>query len=348
MIRVGLVGVGFMGWIHYLAYQRARGVKVAALVSRDAKKRAGDWRGIRGNFGPPGQQVDLRGAAAYEDLDQLLSDPQIDLVDICLPPYLHAEATVRSLAAGKHVFCEKPIAVSLRDADRMVAAAERHGRQLLIGQVLPFFAEYAYALSLVRSGRHGRLLGGHLKRMISDPLWLADFYDPQRVGGPLVDLHIHDAHWIRLACGQPKSVFCRGSLRNDVVERATTQFIFEDPRLVVSAATGVINQQGRPFTHGFELNFEKATLLYDFAVLGGKACPSLPLTLLRADGRVENPKLPEGDEISSFVAEINEVVRSIRRGQASEILAGRLARDALALCHAQTRSAVQGRLVAVR
>ena len=92
MINVGIAGIGFMGWIHYLAYQRVRGVKLAAVCTRDAKKLAGDWRGIKGNFGPPGEQVDLSGAAKYAELDALLADPKIDLVDICLPPDLHCDA----------------------------------------------------------------------------------------------------------------------------------------------------------------------------------------------------------------------------------------------------------------
>ena len=59
MVRIGIVGVGFMGMIHYLAAQNAAGRRVTAMCSRDPKKLAGDWRGIRGNFGPPGEQMDL-------------------------------------------------------------------------------------------------------------------------------------------------------------------------------------------------------------------------------------------------------------------------------------------------
>ena len=60
-LRVGIAGIGFMGWIHYLAYRKAPGVEVAAICTRDKKKLAGDWRGIRGNFGPPGEKVDVSG-----------------------------------------------------------------------------------------------------------------------------------------------------------------------------------------------------------------------------------------------------------------------------------------------
>lgn len=348
MIRVGLVGIGFMGWIHYLAYRRVRGLKLAAIVSRDAKKRSGDWRGIQGNFGPPGEQVDLAGVRAYAELDELLADPKIDLIDVCLPPYLHADVAQRALAAGKHVFCEKPIALTLGESQRMVAAAQRHGRQLLIGHVLPYFPEYAFALAAARSGRYGRALGGHFKRVISDPLWLPDFYDPRRVGGPLVDLHIHDAHFIRLLWGRPARVFSRGSLRGEVVARATTQFLFDDPAIVVSASCGVIEQQGRPFTHGFELYFERATLQFELAVVAGAGVQSLPLTLYRHDGRVESPSLVGNDEVGTFAAELAEVARALRSGQPSRTLSGELAHDALALCQAQTQSVRSGRPVIVK
>ena len=67
MLKVGIVGIGFMGMIHYLAYQQVRGAKVTAIATRDKKKLAGDWRGIKGNFGPPGTQMDLRGVRGYAD-----------------------------------------------------------------------------------------------------------------------------------------------------------------------------------------------------------------------------------------------------------------------------------------
>jgi predicted dehydrogenase len=347
MINFGIAGIGFMGMIHYQAAQRVRGAKVRAICTRDPKKLAGDWRSIKGNFGPPGEQMDLKGVGAYDSLDTLLADPAIDVVDLCLPPDLHADAAVKAFKAGKHVFCEKPIAVAPADADRMVKAARTADKQLLIGHVLPFFAEYEFARRAVERGKFGRLWGGHFKRIISDPLWLADFWDGKKTGGPLVDLHIHDAHFIRLVFGQPKAVFSRGRLRGDVVQYATTQFVFDDPQLAVSSATGALDQQGRAFTHGFELYFEKATLLYDFAVVDGQPTACMPLTVLHKNGKVERPALPEGDHLTAFAAEIGEVLKSIRSGNPSPVLDGGLARDALLLCQRQAASLAQGKPVKV-
>ncbi|CAE7751654.1 rhaB, partial [Symbiodinium microadriaticum] len=124
MIKVGIVGVGFMSWIHYLAYQKVRGMKVTSFCSRDPKKQKGDWRGIKGNFGPPGEKIDVSKMTVYATLDELLADDSIDMVDICLPPALHEEATIAALKAGKHVLVEKPIALDPAAAKRMQKAAE--------------------------------------------------------------------------------------------------------------------------------------------------------------------------------------------------------------------------------
>jgi predicted dehydrogenase len=356
MIRVGLVGVGFMGWIHYLSYKKTKGVKLAAVCTRDERKLGGDWTGIKGNFGPPGEHVDLSGVAKYADLKALLADKSIDLVDICLPPDMHAEASIAALKAGKHVFVEKPMGLTTGECGQIMKAAEKAKKQVLVGHCLPFLPEYAYARKLIASGKYGKLLGGHFKRVISDPLWIKDFYDPRKVGGPLVDLHVHDAHFIRLLFGMPTAVTSQGRLRSsppgaqrgEVVEYCVSQFQFADRSLVVSSAGGVINQQGRPFTHGFEIHLEKATLYFDLAVLAGGALQITPLTVINGKGTTEQPKMPPGDPmLLAFDAEIKEVVQSLQSGKPSALLSGDLARDAILLCHKQTQAVRSGKTVKI-
>lgn len=347
MLRVGIAGIGFIGMIHYLAYRKVPGVKVAALCEQDEKRLAGDWRSIKGNFGPAGAKMDLSGLATYRELDDLVADPQLDVIDVCLPPSLHAGVTIAALKAGKHVFCEKPIALADVDAKRMVAAARSAGRQLLVGHVLPFLSEYAFAYRTISEGKYGKLLGGHFKRVISDPLWLPNFYHPDKVGGPMLDLHIHDAHFIRLLFGMPTSVNARGRMRGEVVEFAETQFTFDDPSLVVASTTGVVRQQGRAFTQSFEIHLEGATMLFDFSVLDGKPHVATPLTILDARVKVVRPKLGPSDPVEGFVAELKEVVRSIRTGEESRILGGDLARDALLICHKETESVRGGKPVKI-
>ena len=348
MINVGIAGVGFMGMTHYNAYQKVRGAKVRALCEQDKRRLAGDWRTIKGNFGPQGTKMDLGGIDRYSELDEMLADGDLDLIDVCLPPSLHAKVTVAALKAGKHVFCEKPIALTPADAKRMVAAARKARRQLMIGHVLPFLPEYAFAYKAITSGKYGKPLGGYFKRIISDPLWLPDFYNPKIVGGPMLDLHVHDAHFIRVIFGMPKAVQSVGSMRGEVVERFSTQFLFDDPSLVVTAASGVIDQQGRPFTHAFEIYLEKATIIFDAAGIGKDWVVGYPVTVLTKNGGVHRPKLPAGDPAEiAFPPELKEVVRALSSGTPSKLLAGDLACDAVVLCQKQTQSVQRGRPVKV-
>src|ERR1700720_234829 len=97
----------------------------------------------------------------------------------------------------------------------MVKAAKRVGKLLMVAHVLPFFPEFAFAAAAVRGGEHGRLLGGHFKRVIAKPHWAAAIGDADRTGGPAVDLHIHDTHFIGLIAGVPGKVFSSGIVYRD-------------------------------------------------------------------------------------------------------------------------------------
>lgn len=343
MLNVGITGIGFMGMMHYLAYQQLPGVKVTALCEKVFTERLqGDWSKIKGNFGPQGKHMDLTGVQTYTDLDTMLAKGGVDLVDVCLPPADHAAASVAALKAKKHVLCEKPISLKLDQAEEMVAAAKANGKILMIGHVLPFFPGHAFVWDAVKSGRYGRLLGGHFNRVISTPTWMPEerFYDMDKVGGPLLDLHIHDAHFIRLLFGMPKAVQSVGRCYGDVPKYFSTQFLFDDPSQVVTAVSGVIDQQGRPFTHGYEVHFEQATIIHD-AFMG------MAPTVLTADGKVEKPSIPGGDEVTTFAAELAEATQAVVSGTPSPMLDGVLARDALVLCHREMESVRTGKTVSV-
>jgi predicted dehydrogenase len=348
MVRVGIVGIGFMGMVHYLSYAKVRGAKVVALSEVNTKRLAGDWRGIKGNFGPEGTQMDLSGIARYETMEGLFADPNVDVIDICLPPSFHADAVVKALQAGKDVFCEKPMALDIAGTRRMVAAAEKSGKLLMIGHVLPLFPEYEFAYQAATSGKYGKLLGGTFKRVISDPQWLPDYYRPDRVGGPMLDLHIHDAHFIRLLFGMPQGVSTQGRMRGDVVEYFHSQFRFDDPQLVVHATSGVIHQQGRSFTHGYEIHFEKATITFEFAVIDDQPRVLMPVTVLPSKGKVTEPKLGSGDPMDSFQREMTEVAKAVKTRKPPAFLLADLARDAITLCHKQTEAAMKGKPVSIR
>ncbi len=317
MFGIGIVGVGFMGMIHFLAARTLRNAHIAAICSRDPKKLAGDWRGIRGNFGPRGEVMDLSGIKKYQRLDDLLADPDVDLVDICNPTHLHRETAIRALQAGKHVLVEKAIALTPQDGDAIIQAAATAGKLLMIAHVLPFFPEFAFAAEAIRGGRWGRILGGHFKRVIARPDWSAEMADAAKTGGPAVDLHIHDTHFIGFVCGVPKRVFSSGVVEHGIVQHLTTQYLYGPGVPAVSCSSGALAQKGRPFVHGFEIYLEHATLVYESG--------TCPLTVLTNDGKVEQPQLAEGEATAAFSAELQAAVDGVIAARAPDLLSGQLA-----------------------
>ncbi len=157
---------------------------------------------------------------------------------------------------------EKPIALTTEDADAMLAAARASGKLLMVAHVLPFFPEFAFAAEAVRSGRYGALRAAHFTRVISRPDWSSGISDADRAGGPAIDLHIHDTHFVGLLCGPPKAVHSRGVVERGAVVHLTTQYLFDDDGPAVSAVSGALSQSGRPFAHGFEIYLERATLSF--------------------------------------------------------------------------------------
>jgi predicted dehydrogenase len=344
-VGIGIVGIGFMGMIHYLAARKLTGGRVAALCSRDARKLAGDWTSIQGNFGPRGTQMDLSGLAKYSTIDELLADPDVDLVDLCVPNDEHASLAIRALEAGKHVLVEKPIALKTADADAMVAAARKADRLLMVAHVLPFFPEFAFTAEAIASGKYGALRAAHLKRVIAKPDWSRGIADADRSGGPAIDLHIHDTHFLSLVCGVPRAVQSRGVIEGGAVVHLITQYLYDEPGPTVSALSGALSQAGRSFTHGFEFYLERATLAFDFASMGGQGHLATPLSVILPDGTVEHPPLGSGDPIDAFAAELTQAVAAVASGTSAPGLACDLARMALVMCHAEVESVKTGRPV---
>jgi len=222
---------------------------------------------------------------------------------------------------------------------------------LMVGHVLPWFAEFRFAVDAIESGKYGRLTGGVFKRIVSDPSWLKDYWDRQKVGGPLFDLHVHDAHLIRMLFGMPSQCFSSGRLRDGVAEFAHSIFQFADPDVTVSATSGAIDQQGRPFCHAYEIYLERATLQFELAAYGD-GVEKIEAKLMESGGSgedavIQRVVIENDDPVQAFVSEVEEVRDSIQNGQPSSVLDGTLARDAVAICEAQEASIKSRTVIAI-
>ena len=134
-LNVGIIGFGFMGTTHLGVYRNLADVRVAAIADIDPRKRRGDVSKVVCNIGDrdTSKPIDLTGVDVYDDAMKLIREADVDIVDICVPTAYHAELVCAALAAGKHVFCEKPITVNYALSCEMKEEADRQGKMLNIG-----------------------------------------------------------------------------------------------------------------------------------------------------------------------------------------------------------------------
>ena len=200
MLRVGIVGVGTMGSLHAAAWA-ATPATISGFFALDQ---------------PRAELLALEhGARAFWGYEDLLE--HVDVVDICTPTYLHHHMAIHAAQSGKHVICEKPLALSVANGQAMIDACAAAGVKLLVGHVVRFFPEYALAKATVDRGEIGRVAVTRLKRVNFQPTrstgnW---FLDPEKSGGMIVDLMIHDFDYARWLNGEVESVFARSVRTKD-------------------------------------------------------------------------------------------------------------------------------------
>jgi predicted dehydrogenase len=162
-------------------------------------------------------------AKAYDDWPKMLEEERPDLVSICTPNAHHRPVAEAALAAGAHVFCEKPIATSAADAAAMYQAAARAGRHLMVAQTARFSSEARAAASLVASGVLGELYYAEttLLRRRGIPTWGRFHMKEHSGGGPLYDLGVHALDLIYWLMGNPRTVAASGLTFRRLGDRAT-------------------------------------------------------------------------------------------------------------------------------
>ncbi len=211
MLKIGILGMGGMGWHHARRYFQVPNARIVAMADI-VPERLETKEAVSINLAADGKALDFSQVARYPGAAQLLAAADVDMVDICLPTHLHAEYAIAALEAGIHVLCEKPMALSVADCDRMIAAARAADRRLMIAQCLRFWPEYVYLQQLITEQPLGALISLNMYRLGGRPRWSPDnwFLDPQRSGGALFDLHIHDVDYVNAVFGMPDKLYATG------------------------------------------------------------------------------------------------------------------------------------------
>jgi len=301
MINVAIIGVGGIAGGHIAAYHVLDGARLAALCDKDPERAQGKDRTITINI-DTGEQKPLKVKKAYTDYRECLADPEIDMVDICLPSDLHAPVAIAALEAGKHVLCEKPMALNVEDCDRMIAAAQAHNRLLMVAQVIRFWPEYLALKELVDSSKYGKVRTATFRRLSSVPRWTSDGWmtEPRRGGGCTLDLHVHDADFINYLLGLPREVYARGVEEDYGMSSIMAEYRYDDEK-VVFAESAWLPSPEVPFRMPFIVYLERAVVDFDNG----------PLKVYPVEGE---PYAPELSPIGPMTAEITYFLQCVKNG----------------------------------
>jgi predicted dehydrogenase len=327
MITVAVFGAGFMGSAHTANYKALDGrVRVKTVASRSLERAA--------------KLAESVGASATTDLDEVLADPEVDAVDVCLPTPVHREVTERALAAGKHVFLEKPIALTVEDADAIVQAAEKSGRLFMVGLVLRFWPEYVELKRRVDSGELGRPRAVSTQRLSPPADWADWLGDRTQSGGTAVDLLIHDFDQMNWLLGRPRSVFAREPVPGHV--QAMVEY---DDASAVAEGT-MCMPRSYPFSSSIRVDCEKGTAEYAFSAApaegGGNIGEAQGPSGLRLYPGAGAPTVVPVESADPWGPEIAYFVECVELGRAPEQGTGAQAREALRVSVAANRSLASG------
>jgi len=334
MIRVGIIGLGMMGRMHYANWRKIDGAEVVAVADTDPKRAAGDLSDGWSNIDGGAESLDTDRITGTTDPHRLIAMANVDLVDVCAPTPLHSELSVAALAVGKHCVCEKPLARTTEQAREVVEAAEHAPGFILPAMCIRFWPQWAWLKKAVAEGTYGRVMDATFRRVGSPPPgW---FQNGEMSGGAILDLHLHDTDFIKYGFGMPGAVSSLGYTKvTGCIDHVVTRYIYDDGP-IVSAEGGWGMADGFGFRMDYCVNFDSATAEYLMpreeplvVYQNGKATP------VPCDG-------PDG-----YFAELAYMVECINADTAPSIVTPADALESLTIVDAERRSVETGRTVSL-
>jgi predicted dehydrogenase len=339
VVNIAVVGLGFMGVTHLRAYQGVKEARIVAVCDAVRLPVNGVLQGVAGNIKKSddinlGPQVKV-----YRKLEEVLSDTEIDLVDLCTPTPLHPEQAIAALKAGKHVFCEKPIARTSASAREIVEVASKAKGFLMPAMCMRFWPGWSWLKQVVVEQPYGKVQAARFSRLSEMPGWSKQgTYSAAGadLGGALFDLHIHDTDFIQFLFGKPTRVFSTGVTdAAGSINHVVTQYVYPGGP-AVCAEGGWLLSQG--FNMSYTLQCERATLDFDLS-RGPDAMrviePGKPASVITYEG-------PDG-----YGEEVRYVVECAATGRRPSTVTAQDGLTALEICEAEEKSLKTGTIVSL-
>lgn len=244
MLKVALVGVGGISGAHIPAWEKREDAELVAICD------------IRSE-----QMEKYPQKRHYTDFDEMLKKEEIDILDICLPTYLHADFSMKAMNKGIHVICEKPLSLKKEDVKRVYECAEKNNVKFMVAQVLRFWPEYEIVKEIYDRGTYGKLLSGSMRRLGVRPKWSWEGWmmDENRSGLVPFDLHIHDSDFIVYTFGKPNKVT---DFRAKKPEQDYINAIYEYDGFFLTTEASWYDSP-YPFAADFRFQFERAVIAWE-------------------------------------------------------------------------------------
>lgn len=322
-IKAAVLGFGGIGHCHASQYAGLKNVELVALCDINPEQLNKAAETI--NLGDSGA-IDLNSVRKYLSYEEMVkAEPDLDMIDICLPTDLHCEYSCKAMKDGFHVICEKPMALNSRDCRKMIRVSEKTGRKLMIAQVLRFDKGFEAIREAYHTEKYGKLLRLSMTRVGALPnrMW---FRDVKRSGGAMMDLHLHDLDFAISLLGVPDALISFGvKVSSGGIDDSVSNYIYENGPIVTSEGSWCRAK----FHYAAAAIFEKATLTYEDGAL----------TLHEVDKPLQNIELknnkPYGAEVDYFAGCVRKDVMPERAMPESTMLT-------VKLIEAEIRSAEAG------
>ncbi|MBA2175514.1 Gfo/Idh/MocA family oxidoreductase [Halobacillus locisalis] len=306
-LNVAVIGCGSIAQHrHLLEYQANEHVSITAvcdLVEERVEKVAQKYN-----------------AKAYTSYEELLAKENVDLVSVCLPNYLHAPVSIAALNAGNHVLCEKPMATSREEAERMIEAAEASGKTLMIAHNQRFVPSHQKAKELISEGAIGKVYSFRTAFGHGGPEgWSVDgeeswfFKKDEAYIGAMGDLGVHKADLLRYILGQ-EFVDVAGFVQNNAKSGITVD---DNAVCILRSESGIVGTMAASWA--YNPNEDNSTVIYgEKGTLRLEDDPEYSLVAQYTNGDVVNYQLgkiqsnDEGGQNNSHV--IDHFVDSVLNG----------------------------------